>query len=238
MSPSPLSPAQPAPLVEWTGQLFLLPAWKTLPLVHATSSRALSFDALLARWHLKQADVVWAEQVHGAGISNASSDDRGRERAACDALVTQAVGLPLAIRSADCSPVLFYDPDHAAVGIAHVGWRGLAADLPTLMVKYFHTAFHADAAHLLVGLGPTIRSCCYEVQADVSKLVRDDCEFRDARTYLDVPRGILRRLERAGVKAAHISDGAICTACHADRCYSVRREGASTGRLLSLLMLK
>lgn len=238
MSQSPLSPAQPAPLVEWTGQIFLLPVWKSLPVVHATSSRALSFDALLARWNVKQSDVVWAEQVHGAGIAHVTSDDRGRERTACDALVTQEVGLPLAIRSADCSPVFFYDPDHAAAGIAHVGWRGLSADLPTAMVKYFHKAFHADASQLLVGLGPTIRSCCYEVQADVAGVLRDDCEFRESRTYLDVPRALQRRLERAGVKASHISDGAVCTACHVDRCYSVRREGASTGRLLSLLMLK
>ena len=238
MSQSPLSPAQPTSVVEWTGESFLLPAWKALPFIHATSSRALTFDAFLARWSLKQSDVVWAEQVHGAGIASASSEDRGRERAACDGLVTQEVGLPLAIRSADCSPVFFYDPDHAAIGIAHVGWRGLAADMPTAMVKYFHKAFHADTAQLLVGLGPTIRSCCYEVQSDVGQLLREDCEFRASRTYLDLPRAIIRRLERAGVKAPHISDGAICTSCHVDRCYSVRREGEQTGRLLSLLMLK
>ena len=234
----PLSPSQTPSVVEWTEHSFLLPAWRKFPLAQATSSRLLSFDAFLARWSLKQSDVAWAEQVHGAGIAEMSSADRGRERAAADGLVTQEVGLPLAIRSADCSPVFFYDPEHAAIGIAHVGWRGLAADLPTAMVKRFHKTFHTDVEQLRVGLGPTIRSCCYEVQSDVGELLRDDGEFRDARTFLDVPRAIIRRLERAGVHTAHISDGAICTACHADRCYSVRREGAKTGRLLSLLMLR
>ena len=238
MSKSPLSPSQPAPVVEFGEHIFRLPTWKTLPLIQATSSRRLSFDTFLARWDLQQSDVAWSEQVHSAGIAAVAAADKGRERPACDGLVTQEAGLPLAIRSADCSPVFFYDPEHAAIGIAHVGWRGLAADLPTAMVKYFHKAFHADPAELVVGLGPTIRSCCYEVQADVSNLLREDCEFRGSRTLLDVPRGIIRRLEHAGVKSSHISDGAICTACHVDRCYSVRREGAQTGRLLSLLMLK
>ena len=238
MSKLPPSPSQATPSADFIEQTFRLPKWKAQPLLQATSSRSLSFDAFLARWELKQPDVVWAEQVHSAGIASVSSEDRGRERIACDGLVTQETGLPLAIRSADCSPVFFYDPDHVVIGIAHVGWRGLAADLPTAMVKHLRKAFDVDPTALLVGLGPTIRSCCYEVQADVSNLLREDCEFRGSRTMLDVPRGIIRRLERAGVKPSHISDGALCTACHVDRCYSVRREGASTGRLLSLLMLK
>ena len=238
MSHPPLSSPRPTPAIEFAEQRFTLPKWSTLPLIQATSSRLLTFDALLAGWALKQSDVAWAEQVHGAGIAAVSSKDRGRERLGCDGLVAQEAGLPLAIRSADCSPVFFYDPDHAAIAIAHVGWRGLAADLPTAMVKYLHKAFQTEPAQLFVGLGPTIRSCCYEVQSDVSTLLRDDCEFQQERTMLDVPRGIMRRLENAGVRPSHISDGAICTSCHIDRCYSVRREGAQTGRLLSLLMLQ
>ena len=238
MTKSPLTPPPSAPAIDFAEQRFWLPKWRSLPLVQSTSSRSLTFDAFLAHWRLKQSDVVWAEQVHGAGIAAVSAEDRGRERAGCDALVTQEAGLPLAIRHADCAPVFLYDPDHAALGIAHVGWRGLAADLPTAMVKYFHKHFHTDPTQLLVGLGPTVRSCCYEVQSDVAAVLESDCEFRDGRTALDVPRGIVRRLERAGVKPGHISDGAICTACDAARCYSVRREAASTGRLLSLLMLQ
>lgn len=235
--PSASHPPSPVPAVTFTEHSFHLPKWRLLPLVQATSSRTLTFDAFLERWQLKQSDVAWAEQVHGAGIATVGPGDRGKERLGCDALVTQEAGLPLAIRHADCSPVFFYDAEQGAVGIAHVGWRGLVADLPTMMVKYFHKTFHTDPAQLVVGLGPTVRSCCYEVQADVAEPLRDDCEFRDGRSFLDVPRGIIRRLEAAGVKPTRISDGAICTSCDAARCYSVRREGAPTGRLLSLIML-
>lgn len=235
---APLSPAPAAPVVGFRDQVFYLPAWQSLPLVQVTSSRQLSFDELLARYQRKQSDVAWAEQVHGADAAVVTAADRGRERATCDGLITQEAALPLAIRTADCAPVFFYDPAHRAIGIAHVGWRGLAADLPTAMVKAFRKVLHAGPADLLVGFGPTIRSCCYEVQADVAELLRDDCEFREQRIMLDLPRAIRRRLENAGVRPAQISDGALCTACHLDRCYSVRREGASTGRLLSLLILK
>ena len=95
MAQLPLSPSQPTPHIEFREQVFTLPAWKALPLAQATSSRALSFDALLARWNLRQPDVVWAEQVHGARVAMVASAHRGQEHPHCDALVTQEAGLPL-----------------------------------------------------------------------------------------------------------------------------------------------
>ncbi len=238
MSRPPSHPASVPPAIACHEQCFQFPTWTSFPLVQLTSARQLSFDQTLARYQLTQADVVWAEQVHGAESALVASRDRGHERAGCDALVTRDRGVPLAIRTADCTPLFLYDPQQQVIGLAHVGWRGLAADLPTRVIRYFAQHVQSDPQQLVAGLGPAIRKCCYEVGPEVRAQLPEDCEDHAGRTVLDIPSGILRRLARAGLLSAHVHDGALCTACHVEQCYSVRREGAQTGRLLSLLMLR
>jgi len=83
-----------------------------------------------------------------------------------DGLVTDRPGIVLAVRVADCQPVLIADPVHRAVGAFHAGWRGTLARIVEKGVGEFRRHFGSDPANLKAAIGPGIRRCCYEVSED------------------------------------------------------------------------
>jgi YfiH family protein len=183
--------------------------------------------------------TVEAEQVHGGSVAVIERRD---EDAAivpgCDALLTRVPGLALTIRSADCVPMFFADPIRNAIGLAHAGWRGLAASLPARVVSALRHAYHSHASELRVALGPAIRMCCYEVgeefAAHFGPFVRD----RDGRRMCDLIGVARAQLLSCGIRLEHILDSERCTACETDQWFSLRREGSQTGRLTSLIVLR
>ncbi|MCB0113201.1 MAG: laccase domain-containing protein, partial [Caldilineaceae bacterium] len=67
---------------------------------------------------------VRTRQVHGTAVAKVDWDNSGEQFSATDGLITDAVGLPLLLFFADCTPVLLYDPAVHALGVCHAGWRG------------------------------------------------------------------------------------------------------------------
>ena len=90
-----------------------------------------------------------------------------RDYPECDGLVTNDPGVALMVFSADCTPILFYDPVTGAVGAAHAGWRGTAADIGGKTVKAMADAFGCDPKNIRAAIGPNISGCCFETDADV-----------------------------------------------------------------------
>lgn len=84
-----------------------------------------------------------------------------------DGLLTREPGLPLAVQTADCLPVLLVDPKQRAVGILHAGWRGTLARMAEKGVAAMRQHFGSDPRKLLAAIGPGIHSCCYAVGEEV-----------------------------------------------------------------------
>ena len=183
--------------------------------------------------------LVQAEQVHGSSVAFIDRSSKlPRRIAGCDALLTRMPGVALVVRSADCVPLFMSDPIRGAVGLAHVGWRGLAARLPCRFVAAFQRAINSQAGQLRVAIGPSIRSCCYEVSAEFAQWGGAFVQRRDGRLMCDLVGLACQQLELCGVRPAHRTDSAICTACHGARWPSMRREGKASGRILSFIMLR
>ena len=182
------------------------------------------------------AALITAEQVHGAGIAVIGRADVAGPIAGCDALLTALPDVALGIRSADCLPVFFADPVRGVVGLAHAGWRGLAAELPLRMIAAFRHAFQSPPGDLHVAIGPAIRACCYEVGADFPAAFAPFLRREGARRTCDLIGAAIAQLRRGGVRADRITDAERCTACDATQWFSLRREGPQTGRLSSLIM--
>jgi hypothetical protein len=179
--------------------------------------------------------VVSPYQVHGCHVARVDGSHGGRVIPETDALITDTPGLGLLLRFADCVPVLLYDPDHRAAGLAHAGWRGTAAGVIPACVRAMTAAFGTRPRHLWAGIGPAIGPDHYEVGMEVVDAVRatlpngvEVAERRGDRWYLDLPGAVAAQLDASGVGT--VTPSGLCTACNTDKWYSHRAEDGRTGR--------
>jgi polyphenol oxidase len=181
-----------------------------------------------------------------------------------DASATNRPGLLLAVQTADCVPILLVDPKKHAVAAIHAGWKGTLARIAEKAVGRLRLEFGSKPADLLAALGPAIGPCCYEVGAEfVTKFTAQFADaaeyFDEPRTgeepnplqwlsmappghqppprnvHLDLSKASRAQLLAAGLRPQNIFASGLCTACRTDLFFSHRREGALTGRLLSVI---
>lgn len=183
---------------------------------------------------------VRMRQVHGARVLEV------REAAAvppaCDATMTEAAGLGLAVLTADCVPILMVAVEHRVAIAVHAGWRGTLAGIVCSAVETAGTRFGLRACDLWAALGPAIGACCYEVDAEIGRSIESrwgampQAWTSDGRKgRLDLRRANRQMLVHAGVPDDRIDEVGPCTACAFDEFFSHRRSGGRTGRQLSLV---
>jgi YfiH family protein len=180
------------------------------------------------------AEPAWLEQVHGIRVAALPGILRGP----ADAAVTFTAGCVCAVLVADCLPVFLAGRDGCRVGIAHAGWRGLAAGVIEATVA----ALECDPGELIAWLGPSIGPAAFEVGGEVRDafLAQDAGSAiafragREGRWFANLPALARRRLASAGVGDV-LGDG-LCTHSDAARFYSYRRDGV-TGRMAALAWL-
>ena len=159
----------------------------------------------------------------------------------CDALITAEPGVGLVVFTADCTPILLHDPVTGAVGAAHAGWRGTAADIAGKTVRAMVTEFGCDPQNIRAAIGPNIGPCCFETDADVPQAMTDalgsaaeEWIRRDGQKYyVNLKEINALFLRRAGVEQVDIS--AACTACSPQRFWShrvTRGERGSQGAVI------
>jgi YfiH family protein len=170
------------------------------------------------------AEWVWLDQVHGSDVVTVA---RPGVRATADAAVTAVRGLPLVVLTADCAPIAIVDD--RAVGVIHVGWRGLLAGVVPAAVEALRAVGDGDVR---AQIGPCIRPAHYEFGADDlgSLAARFGAtvvgETVDGRPALDLPAGVRAAFAECGVH--DVADHGVCTYTDA-RFFSHRRDGV-TGR--------
>lgn len=183
-----------------------------------------------------RASTVW--QVHSADVVYAAGPVPGRRwLAAADAMMTDQPDTPLAMRFADCTPILVCDTRRGAVGMAHAGWRGTVQGISGELVRAMVEAFGSRPADLVAGIGPSIGPEHYQVGEEVVEAVKahfgatDGLIARnpdDGTAYLDLWAANRLDLERAGV--AQVEVAGLSTAAHTSEFYSHRAEKGRTGR--------
>ena len=180
------------------------------------------------------ATPCWLEQVHGTRIVDLDRPWSGT----ADGAVTSAAGVVCAVMTADCLPVLFTARRARRIGVAHAGWRGLAAGVLPAAVA----ALGCDPGELVAWLGPAIGPEAFEVGDDVRDAFlrtdeRSDHSFvrnTRGRWFADLYALARLSLETAGVGA--VAGGGECTFTDADRFFSHRRE-APCGRMATLIWI-
>ncbi|MFA6216523.1 MAG: peptidoglycan editing factor PgeF [Candidatus Omnitrophota bacterium] len=205
----------------------------------------LNRNEFLIRLGIDYQSLVATKQVHASRIRYVDSWDKGSGALSyqtsvmdTDALITDYRNVPLAILSADCQVVFLYDPCASAIGLVHSGWRGTQERIVVQTVQAMKEKFNTRPQDLYAGLGPSIRACCYEVGVEFKDSFPDDIIEKGSRYYLDLAEINRRQLVRSGLRDINIFDNGSCTSCQNDRYFSYRREGASCGRMMAVLMLK
>lgn len=190
---------------------------------------------------------VTANQTHGSHIEVITEKkDRGWESAEgvvpeCDALITDVEEVILAILTADCVPILLYDPKQGAIGAVHAGWRGTQAEIAFKTVQKMKEAFGSNPEEIIAGIAPSIGRCCYEVGEEVAQFFKKEPEVLEKRgqSYrLDLPLANKIQLLAAGLTEENIEMSGICTACETKRFFSYRKEKGCAGRFMSMIGLK
>lgn len=193
-------------------------------------------------------DLVLTRQIHSDLVRVVTRDDcKGcfhRDYPQCDALVTKDPGVALVVFTADCTPLLLHDPVTGAVGAAHAGWRGTAADIGGKTVETMCREFGCKPENIRAAIGPNIGPCHFQTDSDVPEAmveafgpeaeayIRQD----DNKYYVNLKEINALGLRRAGVRHIEISEA--CTMCQPDRFWSHRFTGGDRGSQGAIILCK
>ncbi|MDD2451244.1 peptidoglycan editing factor PgeF [Sulfurovum sp.] len=194
----------------------------------------------------QQAYFVVAEQTHSDHITIIEGgESRGWHTAEdavanCDAMITAQKGMVLTILTADCVPVLLFDPEKEVVAAIHAGWRGTKANITGKTVQKMVDTFGSNPKDIVAFIAPSIGRCCYEVGEDVAQHFDDEalCDQVGEKYMLDLPLANQKQLLDAGLNAENIEMSGQCTACEAERYFSYRKEQGCSGRFMSMIGLR
>lgn len=186
--------------------------------------------------------LTCARQIHGTDIHHAVGDAPPAEG---DGLWSTTPGLNVAVRVADCVPILLWDPGVPAVAAVHAGWRGTAQDIVGAAIDA-GGRIGVEPSRLRAAIGPSIGPCHFEVGDEVVEGLRrlglDDTVVGlrigpRGRPHVDLRSVNRALLVRRGVPDARIEDVGGCTYCDPAAYESYRRDGAASGRLRGVIGL-
>lgn len=195
--------------------------------------------------------AVTADQVHGTVVYQVTARDAGRGSRhyheaiqGTDALITNVPDIPLLLFFADCVPVIIFDPVQNAIGISHAGWKGTVAKIGQKTLLAMKQQYQTNPADCLVGIGPSIGPCCYEVDAVViNSLQANFSRWQELvnpageHWHLNLWQANHQQMREIGVLDENISISGICTACNTQIFYSHRAEAGRTGRIGAVIAL-
>ncbi|MGM9682407.1 MAG: peptidoglycan editing factor PgeF [Eubacteriales bacterium] len=210
----------------------------------ALFSRAVGFD-------MKR--LVTANQVHCADViyvddGDVCGDDSKRAFFECDGFVTDAPGVTLGVRTADCVPILLAAYNESGkvvcVGAVHAGWRGSVLKIAARALEKM-VFLGAEKESIRAAIGPCIHSCCYEVREDFREAVICALGANAADRYLvrrtgDTWSADIVSLNRdiitdCGVPCDNIDVSSPCTCCNPSLFYSHRYSHGMRGSMLSVI---
>ena len=204
-------------------------------------------------WFLKSLNInsdelYLVKQVHGDRVfvlddPKKTVDQVELEEA--DALVTQMMEKPIAVLTADCVPVILYDPERHVAGVIHAGRKGTQKRIVSRTISILSMTYGSRPQDVAMAFGPAIGGCCYEVEEACVAPFRE--QFSEWETFvtanarnrymLDLLKANEADAIKAGILKKNIHRSSECTCCNTDRWFSYRGEG-TTGRILSLALLR
>ena len=195
--------------------------------------------------------LIMPHQVHTTAITQIgktffllSEDIRKQVLEGIDALITNIKHVCIGVSTADCIPIIIYDPEHHAAGVVHSGWRGTVANITGGVVTSMQMAYHSKPELLKAVIGPSISLKNFEVGDEVHEAFADagypmqQISQKQEKWHIDLTRCCRLQLEATGIKPENIEESGICTYDHVEDFFSARRLGTASGRILTGIVLR
>ncbi len=185
----------------------------------------------------RQTHTNCVREIYGAG------DEEPEET---DALITNKKGICLCVQTADCVPLLMFDPQNMAIAAVHAGWRGTVNNIAGIAVEKLKVSFGSSPSGILVAMGPSIGPDAYEVGDEVAEAVLKNVpngkvalhKSKIGKWHLNLWEANRQILLGCGIDGSNIEINGECTYQNSGKYFSARSQGIDTGRLVSGIMLK
>lgn len=179
--------------------------------------------------------LVFPTQHHGTNVQRVTQKNLGKVLHA-DALFTTEKRVGLAVTHADCQAILFYDPVHEVVAVAHAGWRGTVQNISAQVIEALRRDVGTQSHNLFVCISPSLGPDHSEFKNYKQEIPESLWSFQVKPLYFDFWAIAKKQLLQCGVLEKNIEIAQVCTFCHRDY-YSYRRE-KETGRNATVIALK
>ncbi len=182
--------------------------------------------------NINMSQVSYLNQIHSNHVCMAQPGIQTG-----DALVTNAKNMAIAVATADCYPILFYDKVNKVIGAAHCGWKGTVAKIVKNTIEEM-VKLGANTSTIIVAIGQGISKANYEVSENIITQFKE-ANFSGAcweNRHLDLLEANKQVAIENGIHPENIWCMNRCTT--EDDFFSYRRDNGKTGRMWAIIMLK
>ena len=185
-------------------------------------------EKIAQAFNINNDTILIPKQVHGDSVLIINNETDELE---CDAIIYgQKSDIVGTINVADCIPICIYDSDNHNIALVHSGWRGTCKKIILKTINILES-LGSNREFLKFFLGPSIRSCCYQVEKSFSEQFSPRAVFiRNKKYFIDLATQIKIDLEEASIPSNNIIIDDLCT-YDSVKCHSFRRDGKSSGRM-------
>lgn len=189
---------------------------------------------------------IFPRQTHSNHVAVITSGNSTNTISDTDALITNEPGLFVCVQTADCVPILLFDPQKKVVAAIHAGWRGTVSKIVQKTIQQMSEKFGCQPTDIVAGIGPSIHMHAYEVGPEVVATVALNFSnspallkpsLNSGKAYFDLWEANKTVLIESGIQEENIEIMGLCSFEHAGLFYSARRDGTDTGRMVSGISL-
>lgn len=208
-------------------------------------------NALCKQLEVKAENIIMPHQTHGIEVRQIGADflmldDEIRKMIleGVDSLITDVKDACIGVSTADCIPIILYDPEHRAVAAVHAGWRGTVGRIVQKTVAVMRPTFGTRPEKLSAVIGPGISEDAFEVGDEVYQAFAEaafNMESISRRTdkwHIDLPECNRQQLLETGISPDNIASAGICTYNNSERFFSARKLGTASGRIFTGVVLR
>ena len=193
---------------------------------------------------IKPDQLVFPRQTHTNCIAEIDEIPK-TEIKETDALVTNKTGICLCVQTADCVPILLFDPVNGVIAAIHAGWRGTVKKIAEIAVSKMVVQYNSLPENIIAAIGPSISPEIYEVGDEVVAAVRDSIPNSElilhrksgGKFHVNLWEANRQILLSNGLSEKNIEILGECSYIQNNKYFSARKNGLETGRMVSGIML-